>query len=355
MTWVAVLRLIAGVGLVWLLLLAGAAQAQTETQATDDGGILAEPLPDETVAEEAQPQKKKAKTEKKAKADQSAKAAGELELRVNQLEEQVVDMQVVIGTLESLARAGGGQPAYSADTGGGVPADVDGRVRNLELQMQQLANQMSELTQQVQTLNARLGKGAAAQVPSNGTDLSLGAATIEQPAEAGATAGSDIAGFGETTVAPSGGDAIGEVLGGADNTSGGQVASLGTGDPQQDYDNAKAFLTQQDFPAAEQAFRAFIQQHPDSNLASNAQYWVGETLYVRGLYKPAAESFLKGYSDYREGQKAPDSLLKLAMSLARLGQKDAACNAFVTLDSEYPNASAQVKRRAISERERTGC
>lgn len=329
-------------------------------QTTDDGSLLTEPLPDETVVVEPQPQTKKAKADKKAKSEQAAKASDEMQQRVNQLEEQVVDMQVVIGTLESLARGGGGQPALSGDAGGGeaLPSDVDGRVRNLEVQMQQLANQMNELTQQVQTLNARLGKGAGLEPPAGGIDLALGSNGIDQPAEAGSTVGADATGFDQATVTPSGGDAIGQMLdsnGQPMDAGAGQIASLGTGDPQAAYDNAKAYLTQQDFVAAESAFRTFIQQYPDSSLASNAQYWIGETLYVRGHYKPAAESFLKGYSSYREGQKAPDSLLKLAMSLARLGQKDAACNAFVTLESEYPNASAQVKRRAISERERTGC
>jgi TolA-binding protein len=73
------------------------------------------------------------------------------------------------------------------------------------------------------------------------------------------------------------------------------------------------------------------------------------------MYKQAADAFLKGYKTFRTGQKAPDSLLKLGMTLARLGQKDSACSAFTALDGEFPNASTQIKRIAQSERERTGC
>jgi TolA-binding protein len=76
---------------------------------------------------------------------------------------------------------------------------------------------------------------------------------------------------------------------------------------------------------------------------------------VRGQYKAAASSFLKGYQTYGNSPKAPDSLLKLAMSLDRLGQKDAACASFGELLTKFPTASSSVKARAQSERQRVGC
>jgi TolA-binding protein len=48
-------------------------------------------------------------------------------------------------------------------------------------------------------------------------------------------------------------------------------------------------------------------------------------------------------------------LLKLAMSLDRLGQKDAACASFGELLTKFPTASSSVKARAQSERQRVGC
>ena len=82
---------------------------------------------------------------------------------------------------------------------------------------------------------------------------------------------------------------------------------------------------------------------------------MGETYFVRGQYKAAASSFLKGYSSYGQGGKAADSLLKLAMSLDRLGQKEAACSSFTELASKFPAAPQNVKARAQSERQRIGC
>ena len=67
--------------------------------------------------------------------------------------------------------------------------------------------------------------------------------------------------------------------------------------------------------------------------------------------KQAAGAFLKGYQTYAKGSKAPDSLLKLAMSLERLGQKDAACSSFGELSSKFPTAPAHIKSKAQSERQ----
>ena len=114
-------------------------------------------------------------------------------------------------------------------------------------------------------------------------------------------------------------------------------------------------MLQQDYVNAETAFSGFLGKFPKDKLAGNAQYWLGESHYVRGQYREAADSFLKGYSNYQRGPKAPDSLLKLAMSLARLGQKEQSCSAFTQLDSAFPQASAQLKKRSAAERQRAGC
>ena len=57
-------------------------------------------------------------------------------------------------------------------------------------------------------------------------------------------------------------------------------------------------------------------------LAGNAQYWLGETHYVRRDYKAAATAFLNGYTTFENSPKAPDSLLKLGMTLVVMGEKE---------------------------------
>lgn len=126
-------------------------------------------------------------------------------------------------------------------------------------------------------------------------------------------------------------------------------------DPQEQYQHAFRLLRGGDYDRAEQAFRSFLDRHPDHGLAGNAKYWLGETYYVRGDYERAAITFLEGYQDYHEGNKAADSLLKLALALRSLEKTQEACAALGRLESEFPDASASIKRRAEAERQRLAC
>jgi tol-pal system protein YbgF len=125
--------------------------------------------------------------------------------------------------------------------------------------------------------------------------------------------------------------------------------------PKQLYETAYGYLLQRDYGAAEAAFEDFLQRFPSDPLAGNAQYWLGESLFVRGQYRSAAGAFLKGYQTYGRNAKAPESLLRLAMSLQRLGQKDAACSSFNELASKYPSAPPHVKTSAQAEQKKAGC
>jgi tol-pal system protein YbgF len=131
---------------------------------------------------------------------------------------------------------------------------------------------------------------------------------------------------------------------------------LPPGTPKSQYDYALSLLLkQQDFALAEEALKAFVKQHPRDNLTGNAQYWLGETYYVRNRYQDAAFAFAEGYQKFSKSGKAPDSLLKLGMSLSRMQKRGEACTAFARFLSQYPKASARLKARIDRERRQVRC
>jgi tol-pal system protein YbgF len=123
----------------------------------------------------------------------------------------------------------------------------------------------------------------------------------------------------------------------------------------QQYNAAFGLLKQADYPAAEEALKTFVAQHPKDPLAGSAQYWLGETYYTRGRYAEAASAFAEGYKNYPKGTKAADDLLKLGMSLARTNQKQNACVAFAQLDHDFPNSGSSIKEHSLAEKKRLGC
>jgi len=135
----------------------------------------------------------------------------------------------------------------------------------------------------------------------------------------------------------------------------GGATVLPQGAPAADYNNAYALLQRADYSGAERAFGAFIAGHPNDPLAGNAQYWLAETFYVRENYHQAAVHFAEGYKNYPTGPKAAANLLKLGMSLGRLGKNGEACASLDELGRRFPDAPGNVQQYARTERQRLGC
>jgi tol-pal system protein YbgF len=126
--------------------------------------------------------------------------------------------------------------------------------------------------------------------------------------------------------------------------------------PQGQYQAAYALIGQGQFGAAQQAFQAFIQQYPRDPLASSASYWIGHSYYARGDFQNAAVAFADGYKKYPKGMKAPDTLLDLGRTLARLDQVPGACATFAQFDKQFgAGATPIIKRQVAQEKSRLRC
>lgn len=121
------------------------------------------------------------------------------------------------------------------------------------------------------------------------------------------------------------------------------------------YDKALGSLRRGEYDQAEGELKSFISTYGSDKLAGNAQYWLGETYYVRGNYEAAAQAFLNGIKTYPGSAKAPDSFLKLGMSLIQMNQKDKGCQVLAELPTRYADASQTIKSRADRERKAAGC
>ena len=131
-------------------------------------------------------------------------------------------------------------------------------------------------------------------------------------------------------------------------------AAMANAPPEKLYEKSYESLLRRRYGEAEAGFRTFIERYNDHELAGNAEFWLGETYYVQSDYKRAAQAFLSGYQSHPANRKAPDSLLKLGMSLKQLGQKDQACAAFATVAQKFPKA-AETLKRAQNESTKAGC
>lgn len=125
-----------------------------------------------------------------------------------------------------------------------------------------------------------------------------------------------------------------------------QVSTIATSSKQL-YDNAYNLYQRKQFAQSEMAFDAFLEQYPQDVLAPNALYWKGETLYARALYPQAIFAFKEVQTRYPKHPKTADSLLKTAMSYARLGDNENASLHYLVLLEDWPQSAAAQKARAM--------
>ena len=119
--------------------------------------------------------------------------------------------------------------------------------------------------------------------------------------------------------------------------------SPATADPARENKEYEAALNQ--FKAAKYkeaawAFSAFVQKHPDSSLAPNAQFWLGNAWIAQRNCAKAIEAHSVVTTKYAESPKAPDAWLAMAGCQQEMGNAAAARRSLETLVAKYPNSPA---------------
>jgi tol-pal system protein YbgF len=112
------------------------------------------------------------------------------------------------------------------------------------------------------------------------------------------------------------------------------------GGEQAAYDTAFNSLKNADYPKAIAGLKNFLATYPDSPLASNAQYWLGEAYYVTHEYPNAINAFQQVVAKWPDSRKAPDAMVKVGFTQSAMGRNG---DARVTLEDvvkRYPGTEA---------------
>lgn len=245
--------------------------------------------------------------------------------------------------------------------GAGSAVEMVNRNQALQAQVQQLQGQVEELRHELQQmqqrgrdqyidLDSRLGRlegraptGAAGTVGAGSAapplqDIQLGATPPPAPplvpaTPAGATANIDP----------------------ADLPTDSDLSAAPVADPAAEkaaYDAAFGALRDGRYDESARSFQAFVQQYPNSELAGNAYYWLGESYYVTQNYQLALEQFQTLLARFPNGQKAPDALLKVGYCQYELKQWEQAQATLDEVVRRYPDTTvsrlAEGRLRALA-------
>ncbi|MFM9890500.1 MAG: tol-pal system protein YbgF [Rickettsiales bacterium] len=217
---------------------------------------------------------------------------------------------------------------------------IRGQIEQAQFQQKQTADTLKKLSDDVDyRLRALEQKQAAAD--SAAAAAVANAATPAQPAEPAKT-DSPKADAAPATYQPD---------------TGNQPALTGKDFPNANAHYSFAFdlLNKKKYSQAAASFDAFVHEYPGDPLVANAYYWLGESYYARSDNTRAAEAFRKGFEANPEGQKAPDNLYKLALSLNSIKRTGEACIVLNQVVAKYADSAPRTTAKAVAERTTLQC
>ena len=116
--------------------------------------------------------------------------------------------------------------------------------------------------------------------------------------------------------------------------------AVARGAAQADFDSALGELREGRYAQAIAGFEQFMNAHSGSNLASDAQYWLGEAYYLSRDYNAAKEAFINLGLNHPQSARLPDALLKLGYLYGEQGDTPRARDVLQKLVQVYPNTPA---------------
>jgi tol-pal system protein YbgF len=105
-----------------------------------------------------------------------------------------------------------------------------------------------------------------------------------------------------------------------------------------EYERVLAYFKEGNLDGSREGFSAFLTEYPNSDLAPNARYWLGESHYGKKDYKQAIESYDRVELDYPQSEKVPAAILKKGFAYLALKDKKRASSAFKQVVTLYPKS-----------------
>src|SRR5258707_114937 len=230
--------------------------------------------------------------------EQSGDNVGKLSATMSGLQKSVQDVQ-----------ANGGARLDTMST------QVQGISDNLEevkSRMGKLNQQLVDLQNTVQSLDAKISGTAP---PTSGTISNPGAASSAPPSGGG------------FAPAPSSGS--------------GPAPSADTL-----YSNGLRDITSGKYDLARSEFQDYLKFYGDTDLASNAQFYLGEIAYSQRNYDQAVTEYDRVLTNYPKSFKLAPARLKKGMSLLELGQKNTGVRELREVVKRYPGTEEERRARA---------
>lgn len=116
------------------------------------------------------------------------------------------------------------------------------------------------------------------------------------------------------------------------------------------YSNGLRDINGKHYDLAQQEFQDYLKYYSDTDLASNAQFYLGEIAFMQSEYPQALDAYNRVIDNYPKSFKTASARMRKGFCLAELGQKAAAIRELRTVVRLFPGTD-EAKRSAAKLRE----
>ena len=124
-----------------------------------------------------------------------------------------------------------------------------------------------------------------------------------------------------------------------------QSPPASTESPVDTYQSAYRDFGRGNYDLAIAGFREIVTKYPKSDLADNAAYWIGESLYSQKKYREAIAQFDSVVTGYPKSDKVASALLKKGYAYIQLNEKNMGIVQLQYVVHEHPKSPEAAKAR----------
>lgn len=125
--------------------------------------------------------------------------------------------------------------------------------------------------------------------------------------------------------------------------------ALPSDDPIEMYQSAYRDYQRGNYDLARSGFEQFLELVPQSDLADNAAYWIGECYFAQKKHRDAITRFDQVINDYSSSDKVPSALLKKGFAYIEMGERAQGIVQLQYVIHEHPRSSeAEIARQRLS-------
>jgi tol-pal system protein YbgF len=224
-----------------------------------------------------------------------------------------------------------------------MQANTGARLDSMSTQVQGVSDNLQEMLARLGKLNQQL---TDAQNAIQGIDAKL-AANAPLPA-AGTAPGPTPGGPPETAAAPPPSAGPASEANNAPAPPAPAAAPVSSQPPSADllYSNALRDLNSRKYDLSAQEFQDYLRYYPQTDLASNAQFYLGEIAFAQQRYHEAIADYSKVIDNYPRSFKLAPAHLKRGLALIALGEKTSGIRELRTVVRLYPGTTEERRARA---------